>query len=68
MAVPVAATVVLCCRDVMSVFVPDAAAESDVRALAAVVAPVPPLATASVADNPAAVPVVFWFSVGTSDA
>lgn len=33
-----------------------------------VVTPVPPDATASVADNPAAVPVVFWFSVGTSAA
>jgi hypothetical protein len=30
------------------------------------VSPVPPLATARVADNPAAVPVVFWFSVGMS--
>jgi hypothetical protein len=29
-----------------------------------VVTPVPPLATASVDDKPAAVPVVFWFSVG----
>jgi len=29
-----------------------------------VVTPVPPLATAKVADNPAAVPVVFWFKVG----
>ena len=29
-----------------------------------VVTPVPPEATANVADKPAAVPVVFWFSVG----
>lgn len=29
-----------------------------------VVTPVPPEATANVADNPAAVPVVFWLSVG----
>ena len=29
-----------------------------------VVTPVPPLATASVADSPAAVPVVFWLKVG----
>jgi hypothetical protein len=28
------------------------------------VTPVPPEATAKVADNPAAVPVVFWFKVG----
>ena len=33
-----------------------------------VVTPVPPLATAKVADKPAAVPVVFWFKVGTSAA
>lgn len=32
------------------------------------VCPVPPLETAKVADNPAAVPVVFWFKVGTSAA
>ena len=32
------------------------------------VCPVPPDATASVADNPAAVPVVFWFKVGKSAA
>jgi hypothetical protein len=32
----------------------------------AVVAPVPPLAIARVEDKPAAVPVVFWFSVGMS--
>lgn len=35
-----------------------------VLAFAAVVAPVPPEATASVADSPAAVPVVFWLNVG----
>ena len=29
-----------------------------------VVAPVPPEATASVDDNPAAVPLVFWFRLG----
>ena len=39
-----------------------------VRAPDAVVAAVPPLAMASVADSPAAVPVVFWFRVGTSAA
>ena len=33
-----------------------------------VVTPVPPEATAKVADRPAAVPVVFWFSVGMSAA
>ena len=33
-----------------------------------VVTPVPPEATANVADSPAAVPVVFWFSVGISAA
>ena len=33
-----------------------------------VVTPVPPDVTAKVADNPAAVPVVFWFRVGTSAA
>jgi hypothetical protein len=33
-----------------------------------VVTPVPPLATAKVTDKPPAVPVVFWFSVGMSDA
>lgn len=32
------------------------------------VTPVPPDATANVADNPAAVPVVFWFNVGMSAA
>lgn len=31
-----------------------------------VVTPVPPEATAKVEDRPAAVPVVFWFSVGMS--
>lgn len=35
-----------------------------VRAPDAVVAPVPPEATASVEDKPAAVPVVFWLKVG----
>ena len=35
-----------------------------VRAPGAVVAPVPPEATASVADSPAAVPVVLWLNVG----
>ena len=31
---------------------------------AKLVVPVPPLPTAKVEDNPAAVPVVFWFNVG----
>ena len=35
-----------------------------VRAFAAVVEPVPPLATATVPVTFAAVPVVFWFNVG----
>ena len=37
-------------------------------ALANVVAPVPPLAIATVPVTLLAVPVVFWFSVGTSAA
>ena len=36
------------------------------NAAPAVVCPVPPEAIAKVADNPAAVPLVFWLSVGTS--
>ena len=39
-----------------------------ILAPAKVVAPVPPEPIAKVADKPAAVPVVFWFSVGTSPA
>jgi hypothetical protein len=38
-----------------------------VKAPAAVVELVPPLAIASVTDKPAAVPDVFWLSVGTSE-
>ena len=38
------------------------------RAVAASVAPVPPFATATVPVTLAAVPVVFWFSVGMSVA
>ena len=49
-------------------FAPSVVAPRLVLAAAAVVAPVPPLAIASVAERPAAVPVVFWFSVGMSAA
>ena len=41
-----------------------AAVVTGILAPAKVEAPVPPEATANVADNPAAVPVVFWFKVG----
>jgi hypothetical protein len=41
---------------------------SALNAVFAVVWPVPPLAIARVADNPAAVPVVFWFNCGMSVA
>ena len=49
-------------------FEPTVVAPKFVRAVAAVVAPVPPLAMATVPVTFAAVPVVFWFSVGTSAA
>ena len=54
--------------DVISVFVPLWAALRLVLAPDAVVDPVPPLTTATVPVTLAAVPVVFWFSVGTSAA
>jgi len=47
---------------------PTVVAPKLVLALGAVVAPVPPLRTATVPVTFAAVPVVFWFSVGTSPA
>jgi hypothetical protein len=47
---------------------PDAAAPRLLRAFGPVVAPVPPLATATVPVTLAAVPVVFWFRVGMSAA
>ena len=61
--VPVATIATSCSSDVMSVLAPDAAALRFVRAAAAVVAPVPPLATATVPVTLAAVPVVLPLNV-----
>jgi hypothetical protein len=54
--------------EVISVFAPLFAAVRLVLASAAVVPPVPPLATATVPVTLDAVPVVFWFRVGMSEA
>ena len=54
--------------EVMSVFAPLFAADRFDLALVASVAPVPPLAIATVPVTLDAVPVVFWFKVGMSAA
>ena len=54
--------------DVMSVLAPEPAARRFVRAVPATLAPVPPLATATMPVTFEAVPVVFWLSVGMSAA
>ena len=61
--VPVATIATSCSSDVMSVLAPDAAALRLERAAAAVVAPVPPLATATVPVTLDAVPVVLPLNV-----
>ena len=54
--------------DVISVFAPLFAALKFALAPVSVVAPVPPLTTATTPVTLLAVPVVFWLSVGTSAA